>query len=183
MDLIKKYTHVIYVILILTLLIMLLIKTKEVNENHKEINQLNNEVKSAQEEVDKKENKPEDTDEFETNTFEEDLKWFVTKVYESNDRYTTYEDIKDSVNQSVLTDLLGEDLPPPENEKVENAVKRSVTDIEVFGRYANENRYKAVLTFEVSYEFKDQEDSKKVMAYTEIEKENGSWIITKLEEY
>lgn len=177
MNLLRKYSTVLWVIAILFLIILILLKNNTIRDNEETIQYLESEATTEQEETEQIEDESESTD-----TFEEDIEWFVTTVYESNDRLQLYEEIQDSVNQNVLTALLGEDLPPEESTQEEASVERSVSNVDVFGKYQGDDKYRAVVLLDNSYEYKDQEDEKEILAYLEISNQEGVWIITEFRE-
>lgn len=180
MKIVRKYSSVILIIIILFLIVTLLVKNKSIAESTEKINVLQTEIKDTKKEDTKKEDIKKDTNSSET--FDEDLKWFVSKTFETNNTLQVYEDIKDSVSQEVLEALLGDELPPKESNSDETGMIREATNIDVFGKYENDEAFKAVVLFDLDYKFKDQEDSRKVLASVEITKQKGSWIITKFEE-
>lgn len=185
MKIVRKYSSVILIIIILFLIVTLLVKNKSIAESTEKISGLQTKIENVKEDKEKEDKGQEDTGKKDTNssdTFDEDLKWFVTKTYETSNRLQLYEDIKDSVSQGVLEALLGDELPPEENENDEESALREVTNLDVYGKYGSDGKFKAVVLFDVTYKFKDNSDSKKVLASIEITNQKGSWIITKFEE-
>ena len=180
METLKKYSHLIYIIIILTLITFLLTKNKTINESQSEIDKLQTIIENQEnintEEIDTENTKVEDT-------FEDDIKWFISKIYEANDLTTLYDDIKNTVNQNVLETLVGEEIPPKKDEIQEYVLEREVTDIDVYGKYINDGLYKALVSFNVFYDFNEQSQDKKTLVSLEIKEEDGAWIISEFEEF
>ena len=176
----KKYSSLILFISILSLILVVLVKNKTIDADKKEISKLQAIIESQK-------NLEEDTidtkDSENTDTFEEDIEWFITKVYEANNLTALYEDINTSVNQTVLETLIGEEIPPKKDEIEEYTLDREVTEVDVYGKYTKEGIYKALVSFNVFYDFKEQSQDKKILVSLEIKNEDDAWIITNFEEF
>src|SRR5699024_1088644 len=101
------------------------------NDAEKAVVDEQNKVKQLQEENENLQNLSEDEKE---NTFDNDIEWFVRKVYTLENRKELYEENKDSATEEVLTGLFGDELPLDENQGKEGSIDREESNIEIFGK-------------------------------------------------
>lgn len=122
-------------------------------------------------------------DEKEDNTFEDDISWFVTKVYTLENRRKLYEEIEESATKDVLKDLFGDELPPDENQGEVHSMDRDVDNMEIYGKYKDESHYKAIVTFDLSMSKEDNTDNAFTILQVDLTKSDDAWLIDRFEEY
>lgn len=174
----EKYNKLIFIIIILVLLLVVVMKNSQLNKTEASLADQNKQVEALEKEIQAK--KTEDEKEG-TDTFEKDLQWFVTNVYESNDPYALYNKIKDSVSQEALVQLIGEEIPT-EPQPDSDVVTKKVHSVDVYGKYVSEKSYRAVVTFDYEYKYKDTAQKIQKVVVVELKDKEGAWFITDFRE-
>ncbi|MFG6121143.1 hypothetical protein [Thalassobacillus sp. B23F22_16] len=150
------------------------------NDAEKAVVDEQNKVKQLQEENENLQNLSEDEKE---NTFDNDIEWFVTKVYTLENRKELYEEIKDSATEEVLTGLFGDELPPDENQGKVGSIDREVSNIDIFGKYKDDSHYKAIVTFDLKMGYEEQTETGFTVIEINLIKKDETWVIDEFEEY
>lgn len=180
----KNKTKIIIIIIIILFIFIMFYNVIQKNQLENEVIELNQKIEQIEQE---KENITEIESKNKTNenvdTLDEDIEWFVTKVYTLENRKELYEDIKVSTTEDVLKGLFGEDLPPEENQGEVHSVDRNIKNINVYGKYENENHYKAMVTFDLIFDSGDKTDSAFTVMQVDLTQKDDSWKVDNIEEY
>lgn len=150
------------------------------NDAEKAVIDEQDKVKQLKQENENLQSLNEDEDE---NTFDKDIKWFVTEVYTLENRKELYEKIKDSATEDVLTDLFGDELPPDENQGEMGSIEREVDNIDIFGKYKDDSQFKAIVTFDLKMGYEEQSETGFTVIEINLTKKDGTWVIDEFEEY
>lgn len=119
----------------------------------------------------------------ETNTFEDDIEWFVNEIYTLENRTELYEKIEPSATEDVLKGLFGEELPPDENQGEVHSIDRKVDNIQVFGKQQDNEHYNGIVTFDLSFDYDDKSDSAFTVLQVNLKKQGDEWKVSEIEEY
>lgn len=117
------------------------------------------------------------------NTFEEDIIWFLSEVYTNADRVDMYDNISFSITDDVAEFLFGQDLPPEPSEFNSDVLTRSLENVEVFGKYIDETTYKAIVRFDVVFEYHEETDRSFTVVEVDLKKYEDDWLINNFVEY
>lgn len=172
--------NLIILVIVILLVLFSLYSSLEKNRAENRIVELKKEVTEIEKE---KESVQKIEEEKETNTFEEDISWFVTEVYTVEDRKKLYELIEPSATEEVLIELFGEELPPDENQGEVHSIDKDVENIEVYGNYQDEKHFKGIVTFDLSFDDTERSETAFTVLEVELTKHDDGWKISKLEEY
>lgn len=174
----EKYNKLIFILVILVLLLAVVVKNSQLNKAKTSLSEQDERVAVLEKETQKQES---ETEKENPDTFDKDLKWFVTNVYESNDPYDLYNKIKDSVSQEALVQLIGEEIPTaPQPDS--DVVTKKVQSVDVYGKYAGEKNYRAVVTFDYEYKYKDTAQKIQKVVEIELRDKEGDWFVTDFRE-
>jgi len=170
-------------ILGVALLILVLFLTFNILKN----NNLKDELTSLKEEIKTLENENKGLRNLDKtsndNTFEEDVKWFVSEVYGLEDRAELYDNISLSVTDDVIKDLFGNDVPPKKSETSEHSLERKLDNIEVYGKFKDDKNYIALATFDLTFEYRNEKDTSFTIVQVNLTKKEDKWLISNFEEY
>lgn len=170
-------------ILGVALLILIVFATFNILKN----NNLKDEVTSLKEEITILEKENEKLRNLENssndNTFEEDVKWFVSEVYGLEDRAQLYDNISLSVTDDVIEDLFGNDVPPKKSENSEHSLERTLDNIEIYGKFKDDKNYVALATFDLTFEYRNEKDTAFTIVQVNLTKKEDKWLISNFEEY
>ncbi|WP_432356062.1 hypothetical protein [Sporosarcina sp. A2] len=174
-----KYNKLIFIVIILVLLLTVVMKNSQLNKAEKNLSRQDERVAALEKEI--QEQGKEDEVKESADTFDKDLNWFVTNVYESNDRYELYNKIKDSVSKEALLQLIGEEIPT-EPQPDSDVVTKKVQSVDVYGKYVGEKIYHAVVTFDYQYSYKDTVQKIQKVVMIELKDKEGDWFVTDFKE-
>lgn len=181
MELWRKYNKLIFFIIILALILALVMKNAEQNQTEEMSSEKDKRIATLEKEIQEQKNEIKDSEKDSEDTFDKDLKWFVTNVYESTDRYELFNKIKDSVSQEALVQLIGEELPT-EPEPESDVVIKSVQSVNVYGKYVGEKKYQAVVLFDYEYKYKDTSQKIQKVVEIELKDQEGDWFVSDMKE-
>lgn len=124
----------------------------------------------------------------ENNTLQEDLTFVVKSVYEVMDRKDLYDKIGSSLTDNMTKQLFGEkefeekEQPKNTNEgKTESKTTKEVQNINFYGKYVSDQKYSAVVLFDLHTESGNVSNTESSMVQIEAEEQSGTWYVTKLE--
>lgn len=152
-------------------------------------NDLKNEIVELKREIVELENEQKDAEEFEetseSNTFDDDIKWFVEEVYGLTDRAQLFENISSSLTKEVTDQLFGEDQPPKKVEgNEEKSLERKVESVNIYGKFEDKRSYTSLVTFDLSFEYKGQADKEFTIVRVDLKRQkDGTWLISEIEEF
>lgn len=174
----ERYNKIIFIFIILALVLAVVVKNSQLNKAETSLSEQDKQVAALEKEIQEqdKEDEKENTD-----TFDKDLDWFVTNVYESNDPFELYNKVKDSVSEEAMVQLVGEEIPTsPQPDS--DVVTKKVQAVDVFGKYIGEDIYEAVVTFDYEYQYKDTVQKIQKVVQIELKDKEGIWFVTNFEE-
>jgi hypothetical protein len=117
------------------------------------------------------------------NSFEEDIVWFLSQIYTNADRVEMYDNISFSITDDVTEFLFGEDLPPEPSEFNSDVLTRSLENVEVFGKYIDDTTYKAIVRFDVVFDYHEETDKSFTVVEVDLKKYEDDWLINNFVEY
>lgn len=122
------------------------------------------------------------------NTLQKDLTFVVKSVYEVMDRKDLYDKIGSSLTDKMTKQLFGEkefeekEQPKDTNEgKTESKTTKEVQNINFYGKYVSDQKYSAVVLFDLHTESGSVSDTESAVVQIEAEEQDGTWYVTKLE--
>lgn len=176
----SKKANLLMLVIIVVLILVSIFSVGKKNDLENKVIDLNGEIKQLQAENKTLQNTSDSKDK---NTFDEDINWFVTKVYTLENRKKLYEEIKESATDEVLTLLLGDKLPPDENQGEVESIDRKVSNIEIYGKYLDDKHFKSIVTLDLKFGYEDKSDSAFTVLQVDLTKKESGWKISKFKEY
>lgn len=180
-----KSINLLYIVVVIVLVAITSFNVIQKNQSENEVIALKTELKAIEKEVELlvEDEEVTDTSEETLDTLDEDIAWFTTEVYTLENRKQLYEAIEVSATDPVLEALFGEDLPPEEHQGTVHSIDRTIENIDVYGKYIDENTYQAVVTFDLSFEMEEKTDRAFTIMQVELTKQDDRWKVSHFEEY
>lgn len=116
------------------------------------------------------------------NTFDEDINWMITVIYENTNRAKIYKEISPSLTKKAVDTLFGEKKDYENEDVVENSIDKTVENVNVFGKYVSDKKFEALASFDLETIVNNVSETQFIVVKIVAVKEGNKWLVDDIEE-